>query len=35
MTDQTRPALEPDDGKRGEIGLGVSVTGRKGLARVR
>jgi len=28
MTDQTRPALEPDDGRRGEIGLGVSVVER-------
>ncbi len=25
MLDQTRQALEPDDGERGELGLGVSV----------
>lgn len=28
MLDQTRQALEPDDGERGELGLGVSVVER-------
>ena len=28
MIDQTRQALEPDDGRRGEVGVGVSVVQR-------